>query len=324
MPMERLSVTAFYQENQARLKLRLCNSPRGLSRDIVQKELHRPGLALAGFIELFTYDRIQVLGNTEIQYLASLSAEERRRSLSRVFEFNIPCLIVTNDNRTPEDLIRAADDVNVAIFSSPLTTTEMTHLLSDYLAHKFAPSQSVHASLVDVYGTGLMFTGRSGIGKSEVSLDLVERGHRLVADDMVTLTRTADNVLMGSGREALKHYMEIRGIGIIDVGRMFGVRAIRQQKRVETIVELVDWKDGVDYERVGLDEQYKEYLGVRIPHVILPIFPGKNITVIAEAIALNLHLKIYGFHPAKEFGKALSNMMDDTSQLQSYLEKDFE
>ena len=212
----------------------------------------------------------------------------------------------------------------MAIFTTPLTTTELPHLLSDYLDHKFAPSTTIHASLVDVYGTGLLFTGRSGIGKSEVSLDLVERGHRLVADDMVTLTRTAENVMMGTGREYLRHYMEIRGIGIIDVGRMFGVRAIRQQKRVETEVELVDWRADADYERIGLDEQYKEYLGVKIPHVILPIFPGKNITVIAEAIALNLHLKIYGFHPAKEFSRALSQVMENKTVLQSYLEKDFE
>jgi len=322
--VEKLQVSAFYQDNQSRLKLKLCNSPRGLIREIPQKELHRPGLALAGFIELFTYDRIQVLGNTEMRYLSSLAEDQRQKSLSRLFEFNIPCLIITNDNPLPDELVQVADNANVSIFSSPLTTTEMIHLLSGYLDHKFAPTESVHASLVDVYGTGLLFTGRSGIGKSEVSLDLVERGQRLVADDMVTLTRTADNVLMGSGREFLKHYMEIRGIGIIDVGRMFGVRAIRQQKRVETVVELVDWRDGVDYERVGMDEQYKEYLGVKIPHVILPIFPGKNITVIAEAIALNLHLKIYGFHPAKEFGRALSHMMEDKSTLESYLEKDFE
>ena len=321
---ERLQVSAFYQETQSRLNLKLRNNPRGLSRDITQKEIHRPGLALAGFIELFTFDRIQVLGNTEMRYLHSLSDEERRNSVSRVFQFEIPCLIITNDNALPIELAQAADGAGVAIFSSPLTTTEATHLLSDYLDQKFAPKITIHGSLVDVYGTGLIFTGRSGIGKSEVSLDLVERGHRLVSDDMVTLTRTAENVLIGHGSEYLKHYMEIRGIGIIDVGRMFGVRAVRQQKRVETEVELVDWRGDVDYERVGLDEQYKEYLGVKIPHVVLPIFPGKNITVIAEAIALNLHLKVYGFHPAREFSRALTEVMENKSKLQSYLEKDFE
>ncbi|MCB9366985.1 MAG: HPr(Ser) kinase/phosphatase [Calditrichaeota bacterium] len=321
---ELLQVSVFYQDNQDRLKLKLRNSPRGLTREIGQKEIHRPGLALAGFIELFTFDRVQILGNTEMKYLHSLSAEDLKKSLSRFFEFEIPCLIITNENPVLADLAAAADAVGIAVFTSPLTTTEATHLLSDYLDQKFAPSMAIHASLVDVYGTGLIFTGRSGIGKSEVALDLVERGHRLVSDDIVTLTRTAENVLMGHGREFLKHYMEIRGVGIIDVAAMFGVRAVRQQKRVETEVELVEWRSDMNYDRTGLDENHKEYLGVKIPHVVLPIYPGKNITVIAEAIALNLHLKVYGFHPAREFSRALTEVMDNQSRLQSYLEKDFE
>ena len=322
--MQKLQVGTFYSEVQTRLSLTLVNSERGFARDITQKDLHRPGLALAGFIELFTFDRVQILGNTEIKYLTSLSPDARRQSLERVFRFQIPCLIVSNSNPLPLELSALADHAGICVFTSPLSTTELTHLLSDYLDHKFAPTLSVHGSLVDVYGTGLLFTGRSGIGKSEVALDLVERGHRLVSDDVVTLTRTADNVLMGTGSELLKHFMEIRGIGIIDIGRMFGVRAIRLQKRVETEVELVDWSGEHEYERVGLDEQFKEYLGVKIPYVRLPIFPGKNVTVISETIALNLHLKVYGFHPAKEFGQALSGAMSVRAKLESYLEKDFE
>jgi HPr kinase/phosphorylase len=322
--MQKLQVGAFFQDMQDRLSLRLFNTPKGLVREIRQKDIHRPGLALAGFIDLFTFDRIQVLGNTEIRYLNSLSAEAQRESLERIFRFEVPCIIVTNANEIPADLPRMADNAAVSIFVTPFTTTELTHLLSDYLDHKFAPSAVVHGSLVDVYGTGLLFTGRSGIGKSEVALDLVERGHRLVSDDVVTLTRTADNVLMGHGSELLKHYMEIRGIGIIDVGRMFGVRAVRLQKRVETEVELLDWSEENDYERTGMEDTLKEYLGVNIPHVRLPIFPGKNITVLAETIALNLHLKVYGFHPAKQFSAALTDAMKVRNQLESYLEKDFE
>ncbi|HEY3294873.1 MAG TPA: HPr(Ser) kinase/phosphatase [bacterium] len=322
--MQKLQVGAFFQDMQDRLSLKLVNTPKGLVREIRQKDLHRPGLALAGFIDLFTFDRVQVLGNTEIRYLNSLSPDAQRQSLERIFRFDIPCLIVTNLNPIPADLPRFADLADVSIFSSPLTTTELTHLLSDYLDHKFAPTLTVHGSLVDVYGTGLLFTGRSGIGKSEVALDLVERGHRLVSDDVVTVTRTADNVIMGHGSELLKHFMEIRGIGIIDVGRMFGVRAVRLQKRVETEVELVDWSGEQDYDRTGIDDEFKEYLGVKIPYVRLPIFPGKNITVLAETIALNLHLKVYGFHPAKQFGEALTDAMRVKTQLESYLEKDFE
>ena len=322
--MEKLQIGAFFQDMQERLSLTLVNTPKGLVRELTHKEIHRPGLALAGFIELFAFDRIQVLGNTEIRYLASLSQEERRKSLERVFRYEIPCIIVTNGNPLPPELSEQADRAAVSIFSSPLHTTTLSHLLSGYLDHKFAPSMVVHGSLVDVYGTGLLFTGRSGIGKSEVALDLVERGHRLVSDDVVTLTRTADNVIMGHGSELLKHYMEIRGIGIIDVGRMFGIRAIRLQKRVETEVELADWSSDQDYERTGLEDEYKEYLGTKIPHVRLPVFPGKNITVLAETIALNLHLKVYGFHPAKQFSSDLNHAMKMRAQLETYLEKDFE
>jgi HPr kinase/phosphorylase len=322
--MDKLQVGVFFQEMQERLSLKLVNSPKGLVREITQKDLHRPGLALAGFIQLFTYDRVQILGNTEIRYLNSLTPDEATLAIERLFGFEMPCLIVTNSNELPAEVLRVADRVGASIFSTPLTTTELAHLLSDYLDHKFAPSTMVHGSLVDVYGTGLLFTGRSGIGKSEVALDLIERGHRLVSDDVVKLTRTADNVLMGHGSELLKHYMEIRGVGIIDIARMLGVRAIRMQKRVETEVELVDWSGQGDYERLGLDEQFKEYLGVKIPHVKLPIFPGKNITVISETIALNLHLKVYGFHPAREFSDALTNMMKNRVRIESYLEKDYE
>ncbi|RPH94886.1 HPr(Ser) kinase/phosphatase [candidate division KSB1 bacterium] len=322
--MHKLQVGEFFQNMQERLSLELVNTPKGLVRDITQKDLHRPGLALAGFIDLFTYDRMQILGNTEIRYLNSLSGADREQSLKRVFRFEIPCIIVSNSNKVPPELTAIADQSGVSIFVTPFTTTELAHLLSDYLDHRFAPSMIVHGSLVDVYGTGLLFTGRSGIGKSEVALDLVERGHRLVSDDVVTLTRTADNVIMGTGSELLKHYMEIRGVGIIDVGRMFGVRAIRLQKRVETEVELVDWSGEEDYERTGIEDAYKEYLGVKLPYVRLPIFPGKNVTVIAETIALNLHLKVYGFHPARQFSAALTDAMKSRKGIENYLEKDFE
>jgi HPr kinase/phosphorylase len=307
-----------------RLLLKLVNSPRGLVRQISQKDIHRPGLALAGFIDLFTFDRVQILGNTELRYLATLTPAQVEQSLAGIFRFEIPCVIVTNSNAIPPEMLRIADEGGCCLFSTPLSTTECTHLLSDYLDHKFAPSMTVHGSLVDVYGTGMLFTGRSGIGKSEVALDLVERGHRLVSDDLVHMTRMADNVLTGSGSDAIKHYMEIRGIGIIDIARMFGVRAVRIQKRIETEVELVDWSADEDYDRTGLEDQYKEYLGVKLPYVRLPIFPGKNITVIAETIALNLHLKVYGVHPAKAFSEALTGAMKSRGSLESYLERDYE
>ncbi|MFH1010691.1 MAG: HPr(Ser) kinase/phosphatase [bacterium] len=322
--MDRLQVGAFFQDLRERVGLELANSPSGLSKFITQKNLHRPGLALAGFLELFAYDRVQVLGNTEIRFLESLSPEARHQTLERVLAFDIPCLVLSAAPSVPPELPRIAEARGICVFTSKFSSTELVQILSSYLDDKFAPSLVVHGSLVDVYGTGLLFTGRSGIGKSEIALDLIERGHRLVSDDVVMLIKKAEGVLMGMGSEMLKHFMEIRGVGIIDVRQMFGVRAIRLQKRVETEVELVDWEEAQDYERLGMEDQYKSYLDVQIPYVRLPIYPGKNITVIAESIALNLHLKVYGFHPARDFNRALIEKILDKKRVQTYLERDYE
>ncbi len=322
--MESLEVGLFYKDNEQRLALELATSREGLRRKITQKNLHRPGLALAGFLELFTFDRVQIMGNTEMSYLRKLTQEERRAKFQGVFKFDIPCLIVTDANEVPPEMIEEANLSKLAIFRTTHSTTVFIHLLSDYLDDKFAPKCTIHGSLVDVYGTGLLFTGRSAIGKSEIALDLVERGHRLVADDVVILTKKAEGVLLGSGPEMLKHFMEIRGVGIIDVRSMFGVRAIRLQKRVEMEVELWDWDPQENYDRLGLDEEYRDILGVKIPLVKLPIFPGKNITVIAEVIALNLHLKVYGYHPAKALSTRLMDIISNKKAVSDYLDKDFE
>lgn len=322
--METLDVGLFFKENEKRLNLQLLTTREGLRRKITQKNLHRPGLALAGFLELFTFDRVQILGNTEMTYLKNLSEKERRAKFKKVFQYDIPCLIVTDSNPVPPEMIEEANRKKLAILATTYSTTELIHLLSDYLDDKFAPKLTIHGSLVDVYGTGLLITGRSGIGKSEIALDLIERGHRLVADDVVILTKKAEGVLVGSGPEMLKHFMEIRGVGIIDVRQVFGVRAIRLQKRVEVQVELVEWDTKEGYERIGLDEEHKDFLGVKIPYLELPIFPGKSVTVIAEVIALNLHLKVYGYHPARIFNTRLMNVLMNKKQAYDYLEKDYE
>jgi HPr kinase/phosphorylase len=326
--MDGLEVRTLYDEMRTQLDLTLHTSENGLNKIITQKDLHRPGLALAGFLELFTFDRVQVLGNTEIKYLTNLSVKQRHTSLVKTFEYDIPCLIVTNNNQIPKELTTIADERRVAVFSTPLSTTQLTYLLSNYLNEAFAPSTTVHGSLVDVYGTGLLLTGRSGIGKSEIALDLVERGHRLVADDVVMVTKMAEGVLIGEGSKLLEHLMEIRGVGIIDVSRIFGIQAIRAQKRVEMEVQLMEWDNKEDYERLGLEEEHREILGVKIPLIRLPIFPGKNITVIAETLALNLHLKVYGYHPAKDFDKrlreAIKNKDRVKNRLKNYLHGDFE
>lgn len=324
-----ITVRTLLTEKQTQLKLTLVCSENGLNRKITTADIHRPGLALSGFVDLFTWNRVQILGNTEISYLRGLSKEALRKSVDRFIEFEIPAIIVTNDNPIPEDLIQAATRRYISIFSTPYSTTRLVHLLSEYLEDKFAPRTSIHGSLVDVYGMGILITGKSGIGKSEVALDLVERGHRLVTDDLVIITKKAEDVIIGYGKELSEHILEIRGVGLVDVKRIFGIRGVRMQKRVEIELHLVEWRKDMEYERTGLDDRSTEILDVEIPQIILPINPGKNITVIAETIAMNHLLKMHGYHTAKEFNKRLKNFMKqkDASQMyldSSYLHRDYE
>ncbi len=308
-PNEFITVRTFYTENKDRLKLKLISSENGFSRKITKADIHRPGLALSGFVDLFTYDRIQVLGNTEMRYLRSLSEDELIKSFDRFLEFEIPCILITENNEIPDYLVQVATRRYISMFLTSLNTTNLNHLMSDYLDKKFAPQISVHGSLVDVYGVGLLVTGRSGIGKSEVALDLIERGHRLVADDVVILTRTADDVLIGTGTEVSQHHIELRGVGLVDIGRIFGIRGVRIRKRVEAEVHLVDWDANKVYERTGLDQSSVTLLEVNIPKIILPINPGKNMTVICETIAMNELLKLHGYNTAQEFNRRLKEYM---------------
>ncbi|MDZ7373083.1 MAG: HPr(Ser) kinase/phosphatase [candidate division KSB1 bacterium] len=319
--MSKLTVRTLYEDNRDRLQLSVVNGEYSFERVITEPDLHRPGLALAGFTEVFTYQRIQIVGNTESRYLERLSPGERESILEKVLSFAIPCIIVTDNNPVAPEFERIASEKGITLFRTPVNTTQLMQLLSEYLDDRFAPRLMVHGTLVDVYGIGVLITGRSAIGKSEVALDLVERGHRLVADDVVHIVRKADGVLMGTASDLLQQHMEIRGLGIIDVRALFGIRAVRMQKRVEVEVHLEEWDSSQDYERLGLDEHYTEYLGVKIPIVRLPIFPGKNVTVIVEVIALNQLLKIYGTDSAKEFSQKLMRLIQTR---RAYLTGDLE
>jgi len=327
-----LKVGDFYRENRERLNLELLTSDAGFSREITESELHRPGLALAGFIKLFTYHRVQIIGNTETRYLKSLSKSKRREALETLFQFEIPCLIITVANDVSADMLEVATRRYVPVFRTTYPTTKFYHLLSDFLQTFFAPRTSVHGTLVDVYGVGMLLTGRSGIGKSEIALDLVERGHRLVADDMVIITRKAEEILMGEGRDISEHVIEIRGLGLVDIRQTYGVRGVRVIKRIEVIVDLVEFDENAFYDRTGLDAQTKKILDVELPSVLLPINPGKNITVIAETIALNQLLReVYGHNTPEEFNKRLMEKMRRAERAhlrklktRDFLDKDFE
>jgi HPr kinase/phosphorylase len=322
-----ITVGFLFEANKERMKLSRVNGEYGFGREIIRRDIHRPGLALAGYVELFSYDRVQVFGNTEIRYLRHLEPAQRVKAFETIFRFDLPAIVVTNNHQLDDDLIAIATRHKVSILRTPMETTELTYYLSDFLDDQFAAQTVVHGSFIDVYGIGVLLVGRSGIGKSEIALDLIERGHRLVADDVVMITRKGEGILMGAGTDVVKHYMEIRGLGLIDVRAIFGIRAIRFQKRVEIVIELEDWKEEGEYTRTGLDHLRATILGVETPLVKLPIFPGKNVTVITEVIALDYLLKHYGYDAAKEFSRRLESTISDKSRGKraiDYFEHDFE
>ncbi|MBE84387.1 MAG: HPr(Ser) kinase/phosphatase [Gemmatimonadetes bacterium] len=322
--MQTLTVGEAFSQYGEKLDLSLVAGEVGLSNKLVSSDVHRPGLALAGFVGMFTFDRVQVLGNTEMLYISSLEAERVEQVLSTVFQFEIPCLVVTDGNDVMPILKELAERHSIPLLKTPSSTTKFAHLFSLYLDDFFAPNTALHGSLVDVYGIGLLLMGRSGIGKSEIALDLVERGHRLVADDVVLLSRTIRGILVGMSGEALRDHMEIRGLGILNVRNMFGVRAVRVQKRVEVVVKLVEWNDSTTFDRIGLEEDWVSVLDVEVPQVTVPIYPGKNITVIAEAIAMNHQLKIQGYHTAHEFNRRLVEKMKQKERPEVVLRSDDE
>lgn len=324
----------FFAENVVdQFKISLLTSESGFDKKIKSQNLHRPGLALAGFVELFAYTRIQIFGNTEMSYLAKLSGENRFAAVERIFQFDVPCIIFTNNHKPFPEMLDLAEEYSIPMFSSPYSTTKLTYLVSDFLDDQFAPRLPIHGSFMDVYGIGILFVGKSGVGKSEVALDLVERGHRLVADDVTILTKKGEGILIGSGTDLTKHFMEIRGLGLINIAKMFGVRAVRYQKRLEVIVELAIYSPDEEYTRTGLDETSVSIFDVEIPYIKLPIVPGKNLTVISEVIALNYLLKHYGYDAAKIFQDKLETKLKnqangkDNNQFErgiEYFEHDFE
>ncbi len=304
-----ITVETFYRDNYQRASLKVLNNESSFDRKIREKEVHRPGLALSGFVEVFTYWRLQVMGNTEIGYLNTIQGKARIKAISSVLGFDLPCIVITNNNIPPEEFISIATQNGITIFQTPMSTTTAVYHISEYLDSIFAPVKVMHGSLVDVYGVGLLITGASAIGKSELALDLIERGHQLVADDVVHITKVGTNILQGAPNNVLKHHMEIRGVGIIDIQRMFGIRAIRGDKKIGVVVQLEQWNDEREYERIGVEDLSFELLGVKVPLVMLPILPGKNLTVITEAVALNQKLKQHGIHSAREFNDQLISKM---------------
>ena len=287
-------------------KIILLNEGVGLKNLISGRSLYRPQLALTGYTGFFNFKCVQVFGNAEYFYLKGLSEKNRIKAFSAICELPVPCIILTNNQKLEKELLDIATRNNVPVFTSEYDTVKITYILAEFLDDQFAQQTVVHGSFVDVFGVGVLFAGQSGIGKSEIALDLVERGHRLVSDDVVMLTKKREVILIGTGTNMVQHFMEIRGLGFIDVKQMFGARSIRSQKRLEIVVELTEYDPKVEYTRVGLDEESIDILGIGISIVKLPIFPGKNITVIAEVIAINYLLRTYGYNSSQSFSNNLT------------------
>ena len=318
-----LTMKGFYERLRDPLTLTQVEGTDGLDRQVRSPNISSPGLVLAGYTSRFPSNRIQVLGETEMTYLASLSEQERRNVLKIFFAFPIPGAIITKGQQPSIEMVEEARDAGVALLVTTLKTNDFYSKCKPWLEEEFAPSTNLHGSLADVFGVGLLFVGRSGIGKSECVLDLVERGHRLVADDLVMVKRRGTDVLIGRGHELQRHYMEIRGVGLVDIPGIFGIRAVRQQKRIEVVVQLEDFTDA-PIDRTGLDYETTPILDVDVPKVRVPLNPGKNITVIAEVIALNHLLKYSGVDPATRFNERLKKQMRGATDVRKYLQEDNE
>lgn len=272
-------------------------------------EVNRPGLQLSGFYEYFAFSRVQIIGKVEWTYFDTLSPEVRRLRAEELFSYPIPCLIISRDLFVYDELLYAAKKYNRPLLRTPLFTTKLVNRVINYLENKLAPVKTQHGVLVDIYGIGVLILGESGVGKSEAALELIKRGHRLVADDAVEIKKLDDHTLEGSAPELIRHYMEIRGIGLLDIVQLYGVGAVRTAKFINLIVELEYWEEGKQYERLGLDEETMEILGVNVHKLTIPVKPGRNLAVIMEAASINHRQKRMGFNAAEVLNNKLMKHM---------------
>jgi len=286
------------------LDLSCIGGRKGLPRVISVPNLNRPGLAIMGFFNSFAHERIQIFGRGETAAIAKLTEERKLDSIKKLLSYSIPCCIFTHSLCPGQDFYKAAENADCPLLQTSLTTSEFVIRLTRILANIFAPRKSIHGVLVEVYGLGILILGKSGVGKSETALELIERGHRLVADDVVEMHCIDGNILMGEGaNKIIGHHVEIRGLGIINITHLFGVRAIRDHKQIQLVVNLEEWNSSSNYDRLGTEEEYMEILGVSIPLHRIPVKPGRNIPSILEVAAMNERLKMMGYNSSKEFNR---------------------
>lgn len=305
------------------LNLRCIGGRKGLGRQISVPDLNRPGLALSGFFDAFAFQRIQVFGRGEYAYLEKLDREGALDTAKRVFEFEMPCCIFTHSLAPQAEFLASAEAANCPILQTDLSSSEFVSRILRVLSDIFAPKTSIHGVLVEVFGIGILLSGDSGVGKSETALELIERGHRLVADDVVEIRCVNGNYLMGQGaNKIVGHHMEIRGLGIINVTHLFGVGAIRDKKQIQLVCNLEEWDADKVYDRIGTDEKTVDILGVNVPQLDIPVKPGRNIPIIIETAAMNERLKKMGYHSAKEFNRNILRWLESENARAVYFGQD--
>ena len=297
------------EDFRTKLELELVNPVNRAEMDINVTDLNRPGMQFCGFYEYFASERPQVIGKVEMTYLSSLPSEERFKTLERYMSYNIPCIVCCWGMRPPQELIDLAKERDIPVFISKVKTTKFSLAAIMYLNRVLAPHVTRHGVLVDVYGVGVLLTGESGVGKSEAALELIKRGHQLAADDVVDICRVADDRLIGESPETIRHFMEIRGIGIIDIRAMYGVGAVVLSKSIDMVIHLEKWDSAKEYDRLGLTEEKETILGVEVPYQVMPVKPGRNLAIIIEVAARNLSLKRMGYSAAHELDRRLNEMI---------------
>jgi HPr kinase/phosphorylase len=307
---QEITLRQLFNQLEYDLGLQIVAGHAGLDKKMVAvAEVNRPGLALYGDYEAFANDRIQVMGAGEIRRVERISSKERRSIFQKMLSYDIPCFVVTRGLDVPQELIEECDYTETPLFSSHLSTPAFVGRLVPRLEDEFGPSKVVHGDFIEAFGIGVLILGDSGIGKSECALDLIRRGHRLIADDAVLLKRVTGHRVLGSSVYPFGHYMEVRGVGIIDVAALFGITAVRVKKSVDMVVSLEYWVENKNYNRSGMEEEVYYILDEELPHVTIPVQPGRNTSIVVEVAAMNLRAKKMGHHSAKEFDEAIIKHM---------------
>lgn len=304
--MSSIKISQLIEDSDYDLQLSLVAGHGGLSRKISSSRIQKPGLALTGFTEHLHAERVQVFGNTEVSYLRTLPEDKQREVLSRIFTEDLACVVVTKALEIPPSLVDACNQANLSLMVTPLLSSAFIQQVQSFLEEALTESTSLHGVLMDVFGVGILLLGKSGIGKSEIALDLVMRGHRLVADDIIDVSRRKAGNIYGAGNPVIKHHMEIRGLGIINIKDLFGVAAVRDRKKIELVIELVEWDPKQEYDRLGVEDQQFKIVGGELPLSVVPVRPGRNLTTLIEVAARNHLLKLQGHHSAREFAERLN------------------